>query len=329
MGSTNRLARLRTLARDPAEMDLLETALKRENELFTERSGALKGVSEAARRAAQEDMDLGIATGNAELISAALRSGSVPFFSGLALRIIGRVGAGQSPEVLAKLADIMRRGTPDEIATTVASLGETEGRLLAQGKQRSILNQAMAVAGATLVGPEEPPGGKVEEQSFEVAPEEAPLAEQGDEVPPPPAPPTTADEAAAQDGDQTLSLGERNKNPGNLRAVASYSKDGKPVVSRFVEKQPGYQGYDDQGFAMFDTVENGIAAQERLLTRNYGGKTIGQIIEKYAPASENPAASRRAYKKYVAGQLGLGVNDIPRDIAALAAAMRRFETGGT
>ena len=136
-------------------------------------------------------------------------------------------------------------------------------------------------------------------------------------------------ETPTEGGNQTLSLGERNKNPGNLRAVASYSKDGKPVVSSFVEKQPGYQGYDDRGFAMFDTVENGIAAQERLLARNYSGRTIGQIIEKYAPASENPAASMRAYKKYVASQLGLGVNDIPRDIAALAAAMRRFETGDT
>lgn len=113
------------------------------------------------------------------------------------------------------------------------------------------------------------------------------------------------------------SLGERNRNPGNIR-------DGE-----FAQNQPGYVGPGEGGFAQFDTMENGMAAQQVLLEKNYAGMTVDQIIDRYAPPNENSAESRANYKSYVAQRLGIGVDDVPTDMAALAAAMRAFETGNT
>jgi hypothetical protein len=113
------------------------------------------------------------------------------------------------------------------------------------------------------------------------------------------------------------SLGERNLNPGNIR-------DGK-----FAQAQPGYVGPGESGFAKFDTMESGMMAQQVLLEKNYAGMTVDQIVDRYAPPNENSPESRANYKSYVAQRLGIGVNDAPTDMAALAAAMRAFETGNT
>ena len=122
----------------------------------------------------------------------------------------------------------------------------------------------------------------------------------------------------------TAPKGERNKNLGNL-------EDGP-----FARSQPGYKGSDGR-FAIFDTPENGNAAQQRLLSRAYidkGFNTPFKIVDRYAGADakdgENSAASVRNYKSYIARKLGIGVNDVvPQDkVPQLAQAMREFENGG-
>lgn len=118
------------------------------------------------------------------------------------------------------------------------------------------------------------------------------------------------------------SRGERNNNPGNLE-----------VRGGFTDKQPGYIGSDGR-FGRFDTMENGIRAQEKLIRSNYfdknGTTTVDALINRYGndPGKGDDAAVAN-YKKYVANKLGVGVGDrITKDqVSKLAAAMREFETG--
>jgi hypothetical protein len=109
-------------------------------------------------------------------------------------------------------------------------------------------------------------------------------------------------------------------NPGAL-------KDGA-----FAKAQPGYAGARG-GFAVFDTPEAGVAAQERLLSSAYVGRgfnTIDKIVNRYAPPGpENSGASVSNYKSYIAQRTGLDINApiSPAQVPAVAAAMREFETG--
>jgi len=89
--------------------------------------------------------------------------------------------------------------------------------------------------------------------------------------------------------------GVRNNNPGNI-------KDGD-----FAKSQPGYMGSDGT-FAKFDSVANGTSALDNLLVKNYSGLTVAQLINKYAPPSENNSS---AYANSVAKRLGIDVNSVP------------------
>lgn len=112
--------------------------------------------------------------------------------------------------------------------------------------------------------------------------------------------------------------GIRNNNEGNL-------KDGP-----FARRQPGYQGADPGGFAIFATPDAGRAAQESLLRSNYAGMTLGQIVNRYAPPGpENSPESVANYLGHLSGRTGLGVNDVvpAEQMGSIAAAMREFENG--
>jgi hypothetical protein len=127
---------------------------------------------------------------------------------------------------------------------------------------------------------------------------------------------------APREGVAGTSIGMRNNNAGNLR-------DGK-----FAQSQSGYVGADDNGFAIFETPEDGEQAQERLLRNSYlakGHNTIDKIIERYNPRADprNTPEVMRNYKTFVADRLGIGIND-KIDVSmleALAEAQRAFETG--
>jgi hypothetical protein len=127
---------------------------------------------------------------------------------------------------------------------------------------------------------------------------------------------------APPEGVAGTSIGMRNNNAGNLR-------DGK-----FAQSQPGYVGTDDNGFAVFETPEDGEQAQERLLRGSYlakGHDTVHKIIERYNPRADprNTPEVMRNYKTFVADRLGIGIND-KIDVSmleALAEAQRAFETG--
>jgi hypothetical protein len=116
--------------------------------------------------------------------------------------------------------------------------------------------------------------------------------------------------------------GWRNNNPGNLEASA------------WTRAQPGYQGSDGR-FAIFNSPEAGIAAQERLLRgsrRYFGGgqRSVQQIVDAYLGNDQgNSPASRANYVSYLARRLGVNPNQ-PLDATSssqMAAAMREFENG--
>ena len=115
-------------------------------------------------------------------------------------------------------------------------------------------------------------------------------------------------------------------------AEALQTNPGALKDSAFAKAQPGYTGASG-GFATFDTPEAGIAAQEALLRGSYvnkGYNTIDKIVNRYAPPGpENSAASVSNYKKYIADQTGININQpiTAAQVPAVAKAMREFETG--
>lgn len=119
----------------------------------------------------------------------------------------------------------------------------------------------------------------------------------------------------------------RNNNPGNLRATP------------FTQSQPGYQGKDSAGYAIFSDPQSGLAAQAALLGGKayFGGgrKTVASIISKWAPpksaGGDNTNAQVTNYISYVSKQLGVKPGDVlsAQQLPQLAQAMSQFEAGAT
>jgi len=107
-------------------------------------------------------------------------------------------------------------------------------------------------------------------------------------------------------------LGARNNNPGNLR---------------FANQTGATQGQG--GFAAFGSVTEGLAALENQLTLDGNrGMTLGQMIAKYAPASDGNNVG--AYIADVSKRTGLGANSRintsdPKLMQSLIAAMSAHE----
>ena len=131
-------------------------------------------------------------------------------------------------------------------------------------------------------------------------------------------------------GGPGLVVGERGGEGPVARALQT--NPGAIKDGNFARSQPGYVGASG-GFAMFDTPQAGVAAQENLLRNSYVGKgfnTINKIINRYAPpGAENSAEAVANYKTYVAQRTGIDVNApiSPAQISTVAKAMREFETG--
>lgn len=94
-----------------------------------------------------------------------------------------------------------------------------------------------------------------------------------------------------------MSRGVRNNNIGN--------------IMKSTDQWQGLVGYDDDGYAIFDSPESGIRAKSRVLMtygRN-GYNTLPKIFERYAPkghGNNDPAA----YAQFVANETGLDINDV-------------------
>lgn len=115
----------------------------------------------------------------------------------------------------------------------------------------------------------------------------------------------------------TPSRGTRNNNPGNIRRTGA---DWSGMTAR----QP------DPEFVTFSRPEWGFRAMTRILRTyrdHHGIDTVRGIIERWAPAHENPTD---AYVRFVAERVGVAPDariDLDAHLPELLAAMARFETG--
>ncbi len=109
--------------------------------------------------------------------------------------------------------------------------------------------------------------------------------------------------------------GLRNNNPGNIRNNPSFAWDGQV-------------GVDDAGFVIFDRYENGVRAIGKVLDAyaRRGVVTIRQVIETYAPPSENDTGS---YVQSVVQRTGIGANSAIRasERARVVGAIIHHENG--
>jgi len=116
-------------------------------------------------------------------------------------------------------------------------------------------------------------------------------------------------------------LGLRNNNPGNIRATPAGG-----------QRWQGEVGADANGFAIFDSADNGIRALGKNLVASqqmHGNVTIADIVSRWAPSSENDTA---AYIADVAKRTGIGPNEVidVRDkvtMGKLARAIMAHENG--
>jgi hypothetical protein len=91
----------------------------------------------------------------------------------------------------------------------------------------------------------------------------------------------------------------RNNNPGNLQG------------SSFSNSQPGVIGNDFYGDPVFDTYENGLAAQTKLIfgpTSVYRPLTVQQAINKYTPPVVEAATGQRGNPE---GTINAIIRDVP------------------
>lgn len=108
--------------------------------------------------------------------------------------------------------------------------------------------------------------------------------------------------------------GIRNNNPLNIRISG--------------DNWQGANG-DDGEFVTFETPEKGIRAAARILKNyrdKYGLKSVGQIITRWAPPTENNTAS---YIKNVAKKVGISANEdlLDYEYQSLISAMIYHENG--
>lgn len=204
---------------------------------------------------------------------------------------------------------------PDHIGPTLESLHDVEqpqaytlgpGEVRYErgpgGEQREVARSPVTVRSFT--GPDG--------ITYDIVPDTAPA---GDGTPAPPGP------SAARGSAPNITA---INNPGALR-------DGP-----FARSQPGYRG-SQNGFARFETAEQGIRAQEVLLRSRYlrQPQTAQQIAGRYAPprsrGGDNSEESTRNYGTYIERRLNLrpGQRIDASRARELAAAMREWETGNT
>lgn len=116
-----------------------------------------------------------------------------------------------------------------------------------------------------------------------------------------------------------MSRGLRNCNPGNIRRSKTRYKG---------ERHPSR----DSEFKEFESMAYGYRAMFVLLdtySRRYGLCTIRQMLNRYAPPSEN---FTEGYIRYVADKTGIAPDEMlnsraARDMVPVVAAMSQIENG--
>lgn len=116
-----------------------------------------------------------------------------------------------------------------------------------------------------------------------------------------------------------MSRGIKNRNPGNIRQ-SKIRYDGERLPSR------------DSEFKEFESMAYGYRAMFVLLdtySRRYGLCTIRQMLNRYAPPSEN---FTEGYIRFVSEMTGIAPDELlnsraARDMVPVVAAMSQIENG--
>ena len=103
------------------------------------------------------------------------------------------------------------------------------------------------------------------------------------------------------------SISWRNNNQGNLKyeytgidtTMKGYKgwRSYEKALKAAQRNDKGVIGLDRFGFAMFDTEEHGQMGQKRVLKKNFGKKTIHDMLRKYAVDDESGSANHSQYEK--------------------------------
>jgi hypothetical protein len=240
-------------------------------------------------------------------------------------------GAPQQPSFVRKIGDVLMlplnvlAAESEDYAATPSNIAlarQMRQTALAQAqldlqRQRSLTNASTGLLG--LLGDDGSGGGQTQS-----APSSVPGPQAG---PPPPTPSPQGSGSALQSqgapqGPQTAPPGAprglRNMNPGNVRALPNG------------QAWQGQTGTDDQGYAQFGAMQDGIRAALVNL-HNYGQlhgiNTVSDVINRWSP--DAPVS----YAQSVAKIVGVGPNDKidlsdPNTLGKVAQGIFSFENGG-
>jgi hypothetical protein len=317
-----------------APFKFLSTALDKERELFQRIATARGGSQTVPLAEAVRQFDEIMAGGNIDEVVNFLAAGPQGKMVALA-KFVNRLNPQREfgEKVYTELSRALSANTPDKLRNVLSMLRNSESYAQsALAVSKTATGEVAAVTGnvaPSLVEdrgtnpPPQPTIGAPEGESTEETVRKANEALYGAEPQESPGlaavPSEVANAGAAPLGD---SLGERNFNRGNLRDFP------------WVRKQPGYAGPGEGGFAKFESVEAGDAAQRKLVENKFSGgaRTVNALIDSYLGGDPaNKPAEVRNYKRYVAERLGLSPSDVlSADMIPLASqAMIEFETGAT
>lgn len=318
----------------PAEFKFLSKALEKERQLF-ERVATARGGSQTVPLAESvRQFDEIMAGGNIDEAVNFLSAGPQGKMVALA-KFVNKFNPQREfgEKVYTELSRALSADTPDKLRDVLSMLRNSKSYAQsALAVSKAATGQVAAVAGnvaPSLVedrGTNPPPPveiGKPETDALEETLRKADEA-MGMGTPDENAGLSAVPVGVAEEGEVPFgnSLGDRNKNRGNLRDFP------------WVRKQPGYVGPGEGGFAQFESVEAGDAAQRKLVENkfNRGARTVAGMIDSYLGGDPaNKPAEIRNYKKYVAGRLGLSPSDaITADmLPQVSRAMIEYETGAT
>lgn len=332
MLSENNIEKLRTVL-PKEEFRVLNSALKREAELFRRTSNVLGGSPTTPLAQDIAKIDTAIEAGDYDTVVSLVTNPTAP-------GTLARVGislaskmfkSGMGDKVYTKLAQALRTSDPEKLRGLLDEFRSAQA--IAQRNIR--VEDAMTGRGAVTVGAGAP--SVLEERSSEMPPSVT-IAEPEEEPAEPPAeqpsaglatalPTEAAEEGNVPFSDGKASVAERNNNPGNL------------IVSSWTKTLPGYigpgEGKNEQGisFAKFDTMQAGQDAKLRLVVNkiNKGYRTPRALVESWLSptnARANPEVFRN-YVKHVSERVGIGPNEEIKqgDIQRAAQAIYEFESG--
>lgn len=316
----------------PAEFKFLSKALEKERQLF-ERVATARGGSQTVPLAESvRQFDEIMAGGNIDEAVNFLAAGPQGKMIALA-KFVNKFNPQREfgERVYTELSRALSADTPDKLRDVLSMLRNSKSYAQsALAVSKAATGQVAAVTGnvaPSLVEdrginpPPQPKIGAPEGESIEETLRKADEALYGGEESPGLA---AVPVGVAEAGEVPFgnSLGDRNLNRGNLRDFP------------WVRKQPGYVGPGEGGFAKFESVEAGDAAQRKLVENKFsrGARTVASLIDSYLGGDPaNKPAEIRNYKKYVAGQLGLSPSDAitAEMIPLVSQAMIEYETGAT